>query len=105
MRERKRGFSIVEALVAMAIVAVVLLALAMLLAHNIRTNQASRERLDAAQAAREILADYASKITAGSLACTVRTVCSYQGSYKGFSYTVYAKNNGSSWTLRVRLQP
>ena len=105
MKRHAKGFSLVETLVAALIVAVALLALAMLLTQNIRTNQASGERMNAAQASQEILADYAQRVLANNLVCAVGTTCTFQGTYKEFRYTLYATNNGTSWALRVVLTP
>jgi len=100
---KNRGFSLVETMVAVVIIAVVMLALGMLLVNNMRANQASEQRMDAAKVSQEILADYAQRIMAGKLTCTVNTTCQFRGKVRGFDYLLTARNNGNNWALHVTL--
>lgn len=95
------GFTLIEVMVAMLIVAVAMLALGGLLIHSMRTNQASEERIDAAAVSRAVLNDYAARILAGQ----INAAGTFTGARDGYGYVLNVSKAGSNWVLHVVLKP
>ncbi len=97
-----RGFTLIETMVALLVIAVALLALGGLLVQGMRTNEQSEERMDAAAVSQAILSDYEARILSGNPPAAGTPVT---GTRDGFNYTLTATNNGSQWVLHITLVP
>lgn len=96
------GFTLVEVMVAMLIIAISLLALGGLLVQSIRFNQQSEERMSAASVSQAILNDYEARILSGNPPASGVAI---NGSRDGFDYTLTPTNSGTHWVLHVTLKP
>ncbi|RME33606.1 MAG: prepilin-type N-terminal cleavage/methylation domain-containing protein [Deltaproteobacteria bacterium] len=99
---RQSGFTLVEVMVAMLIIAIALLALGGLLVQSIRFNQQSEERISAAAVSEAILKDYEARILHGSPPASGVAIT---GARDGYNYTLTPTKNGSRWVLHVKLTP
>lgn len=99
-----RGFTVAEAMVAVAIVVVAVLALGGMLKLNVQTNQGSEQRMDAAAVSQGILNDYAARLLANDWVPGVRPVTGVKGGFQ-FSLSASQTADASRTVLAVTLQP
>ncbi|RME04659.1 MAG: prepilin-type N-terminal cleavage/methylation domain-containing protein [Bacteroidetes bacterium] len=98
---RQSGFTLVEVMVAMLIIAIALLALAGLLIQTMRSNQAAEERLNAASASQEVLDRYAQLWRDGKV-----TSFPVTGVYRGFQFTLDAYAlDADVYSMHIHLAP
>jgi prepilin-type N-terminal cleavage/methylation domain-containing protein len=93
------GFTLIETMLAMIIIAVGLLATASLLIGSIKHNSGSEHRMDSAAVSQALLAEYVTKEQAGTTWTSPAS-----GTREGYDYTVTRTSLGStSSLLTVRL--
>lgn len=96
MGNEQRGFTLIEAMIAMLVASVVLLALGSMLMMSIRTNQQSEHRMDAVAKAQSILSSIEANVAPNFVVGNTITVGSAQ--YIAYHQLCSPGNSGSQGT-------
>jgi prepilin-type N-terminal cleavage/methylation domain-containing protein len=95
----ERGFTLIEAMIALVIISISLLGLAGLLTTTIRFNMGSEQRMNAAAVSQAILSDCTARLVAGAADCTA-----IAGTYQGYNI-VSLSVTGSPRVIQVSIRP